>query len=366
MTSIHDYIRQAESLPGAQRREDFRIAAPAVHRAFATDATFTESLGRLPAWSGLPSEVHNTELVADVLSEDSWEPIYRWPHGATGVELYRSVRHPGLVRFSMSYEAVESVGIAHGISRWTDTGPAQELFASSESADEGALLKFADGSCLWVRFATGKSDLDVGQVQVSLGVGLVFPVPPLLSWLTRLMDGDLEGLMERTLATVDLAQREVMAAGMLARLADPGVETGVPDEQLTWADSWNEAEADSVNAWAEQLAVTLYEDLLQLNDAPDALSANDLYSAAWELRGMAERRDQLENLVVMLRQRQSAALQHVLGELDTLASSLVQQVGLRAAFETELLERASEICPTDWWTGGVLDLLDDSESGLSE
>ena len=194
-----------------------------------------------------------------------------------------------------------------------------------------------------------------GQVIVSLGVGLEYPDAPVTQWLLQVGDAQLEGLMERSLGHLPEQKARAMAAGMLARLAKLGPDTGVPDAQLAWAEAWTVAQTATVNAWAEQLAATLYASLIQQQWQPDPVSADDMYSDAWQLRAMAERRDMLENLLVLLRARQSSTLMALVELLDEVGADLVMRTGLRATFATEMLERASLVCPMDWWTGGTLE-----------
>jgi hypothetical protein len=172
--------------------------------------------------------------------------------------------------------------------------------------------------------------------------------------------------MERMLGHLSVAQQRVLSAGMLARLAELGPEAGVPDAQLAWAEAWTVAQTATVNAWAEQLAATLYDSLMEQQQQPDPVSADDLYSAAWRLRAMAERRDMLENLLVLLRAQQSSTLLALVELLDEVGADLVMRTGLRVTFTTEMLERAALVCPMDWWTGGTLEsLLDEDVSVLT-
>jgi hypothetical protein len=196
-----------------------------------------------------------------------------------------------------------------------------------------------------------------GQVIVSLGVGLEYPDALVQQWALQVRDAQLEGLMERMLGHLPVAQQRVLSVGMLARLAELGPEAGVPDTQLAWAETWTVAQTTTVNAWAEQLAATLYISLIEQQRQPDPVSADDMYSDAWRLRAMAERRDMLENLLVLLRARQSSTLVELVELLDEVGADLVMRTGLRATFATEMLERAALVCPMDWWTGGTLELL---------
>lgn len=364
MKNILDSIQQAESRPGAQRGEDVRWSPPAQHRAFVARAKVTDALQQLPPWSGTPVESTDAEVVAQLLQPDSWAELHRWSHGMTGVRLYRSHEDPTLVRMSMAAEPIETVGIVSGFRRQGEAGPQQELFARQNDETDGAFVQFGDGSCVWVQFAVGSPDLVLGHVVVSLGVGLEYPVAPVLAWLDQAGDAPLEALMERTLGHLPAGQKHVLIAGMLARLAEPGRDVRIPDEQLAWAQAWTPLQTATVNAWAEQLAATLCESLLEQQQEPDPVTSDDLYSAAWRLRAMAERRDLLENLLVLLRERRSSTLNSVLATLDEVGADLVLRTGLRVTFETELLERAAGVCPIDWWTGGTLDRLLDEDLSL--
>ena len=76
---------------------------------------------------------------------------------------------------------------------------------------------------------------------------------------------------------------------------------------------------------------------------------------------MAERRDMLENLLILLRARQSSTLMALVELLDEVGADLVMRTGLRVTFATDMLERAALVCPMDWWTGGTLELLLDDD-----
>jgi hypothetical protein len=357
MKTIHEYIQHAESRPGAQRGEDVRIQASGQHRAFVARARVTDALQELSGWTGFAVEGVNDDVVSRVLDPDCWSETYRWSHGLTGVRLYRATEDPAVVRISMAAEPVETIGIASGFRRTTEAGPQHELFARHNGQSEGALVQFEDGSCVWVRFGEGSQELTLGQVVVSLGVGLEYPHAPVEQWLRQLHDAPLEALLEHVLGHLSVEQQRVLTAGIVARLAEARPETGIPDDQLTWAAAWTSAQTATVNAWAEQRAATLYEDLLQLQRKPDPVSTEEQYSVAWTLRAMAERRDMIENLLVLLRDRQSSTLVALIRMLDEVGVDLVARSGMRATFETDLLARASLICPMDWWTGGTLELL---------
>lgn len=193
------------------------------------------------------------------------------------------------------------------------------------------------------------------QVIVALGAGLMYPDAPVQEWLAKVGDAPLEVLMKRMLEHLSVEQQRVLSAGMVARLAEVAPDSGVPDEQLAWAATWTPAQTATVNAWAEQLAAVLYDSLIEQQQQPDPVSADDLYSAAWRLRALAERRDMLENLLVLLRERRSVTLESMRATIDEMGTDLVMQTGLRAAFATEMLERAALVCPMDWWTGGTLE-----------
>jgi len=364
LESIQEYIQQAESRPGAQRVQDLRIPASGQHRAFVARARVADALLELPFWTGTPAESVNDDVVSRVLDPECWNEVYYWSHGLAGVRLYRASEDPAVVRITMAAEPVEMVGIASGFLRPSESGEQRELFVRHTGQTDGALVQFADGSCVWVQFGEGSHELTVGQVIVSLGVGLEYPDAPVQQWLLQVGDAQLEDLMERMLGHLSVAQQRVLSAGMLARLAELGPEAGVPDAQLAWAEAWTVAQTTTVNAWAEQLAATLYDSLMEQQQQPDPVSADDLYSAAWRLRAMAERRDMLENLLVLLRAQQSSTLLALVELLDEVGADLVMRTGLRVTFTTEMLERAALVCPMDWWTGGTLESLLDEDVSL--
>jgi hypothetical protein len=359
--SIQSYIEQAEARPGAQRLPDVRISVPGQHRAFVARARVQDALQELPLWMGKTAELVNRDVLLRVLDPECWQEQYCWSHGLTGVRLYRASEDPALVRLSMAAEPVETVGIASGFLRLTDFGPQHELFVRHSGQSDGALVQFADGSCVWVQFGEGSPELTVGQVIVSLGTGLEYPDAPVQGWLAKVGDAQLYELIAHRMEHLLVEQQRVLTAGMLARLAEVAPDSGVPDEQLAWAATWTPAQTATVNAWAEQLAAVLLDNLLEQQQLPDPVSSDDLYSSAWRLRALAERRDMLENLLVLLRERRSATLDSLRAAIDEMGTDLVMRTGLRVTFATDMLERAALVCPMDWWTGGTLELLLDDD-----
>lgn len=194
-----------------------------------------------------------------------------------------------------------------------------------------------------------------GQVIVSLGTGLEYPDAPVQEWLAKAGDAQIYELIAHRTEHLSVEQQRVLTAGMLARLAEVTPDSDVPDDQLAWAATWTPAQTATVNAWAEQLAVLLLDNLLEQQQQPDPVSPEDLYSAAWRLRELAERRDMLENLLVLLRERRSATLDSLSAAIDEVGADLVMRTGLRVTFATDMLERAALVCPMDWWTGGTLE-----------